>query len=110
MPKTAAFASATREFPNVFDCRVRENGLLGHAPSEGEGGWDELAATSVGNRRATNHCRPGLGGFLRGRPMYAGGARSMVDHRLATPAAVPGSGADARPRRDNDSRRRAWAR
>jgi hypothetical protein len=32
----------------------------------------------------------------------------MVDHGLATPAAVPWSGADARHRRDNDSRRRAW--
>src|SRR6266404_8572668 len=73
------------------------------------GGWNELAS-SVGNRGATNHCRPGLGGFLRGRTMYAGGARSMVDHGLATPAAVPWSGADARHRRDNDSRRRAWAR
>src|SRR5687768_190223 len=72
------------------------------------GGWNELAATSVGNRRATNHCRPGLGGFLRGRPMYAGGARAVVDHGLAAAAAVPWSGADARPRRDNDSRRRAW--
>src|SRR5215510_7858358 len=75
-----------------------------------KGGWNELAATSVGNRRATNHCRPGLGGFLRGRPLHAGGARSMVDHGLATPAAVPWSGADARRRGDNDSRRRAWAR
>src|SRR5579871_6067770 len=42
---------------------------------EGEVG-SELAA-SAGNRRATNHCRPGLGGFLRGRPIYVGGARSM---------------------------------
>src|SRR6478736_6551078 len=53
---------------------------------------------------------PWHSGFLRGRPIYAGGARSMVDHGLATPAAVPWSGADARHRRDNDSRRRAWAR
>ena len=39
-----------------------------------------------------------------------GGARSMVDHGLATPASFPWCGADARHRRDNDSRRRAWAR
>ena len=48
--------------------------------------------------------------FFGGRPIYTGGARSMVDHGLAIPAAVPWSGADARHRRDNDFRRRAWAR
>ena len=34
MPKSAFFAIAVRDFPNVFDTRFRENRLLGHAPSE----------------------------------------------------------------------------
>jgi hypothetical protein len=32
MPKSAVFAIAARDFPNVFDARFRENRLLGHAP------------------------------------------------------------------------------
>jgi len=33
MPKSVVFASAARDFVNVFDARFCENPLLGHAPS-----------------------------------------------------------------------------